>query len=75
MQIRSRDFWRPKSSKNSLSENGTSLHQESFTLNAPKQLKTLAAKHLCPDFVNFFINFENKRHFVLVPSPPVKVNS
>ena len=33
----------------------------------------LAAKHLCPDLVKFFINFENKRHFILVPSPPVKV--
>ena len=75
MQISSRDFWRPKTSKNSLSENGTSLNQESFTLNAPRWLKKVAVKDLWPDFLKFFINFENKRHFVLVPSPPIRVNS
>ena len=38
-------------------------------------MKMVKTKDLCLAFVKFFINFENKRHFVLVPSPPIKVIS
>ena len=30
---------------------------------------------LCLAFVRYVIGFENIRHFVLVPSPPMKKNS
>ena len=32
-------------------------------------------KDLCLAFVKYFINFENKRQFVLLPSPPMNVIS
>ena len=31
------------------------------------------AKELCLAIVKYFIDFENKRFFLLVPSPPIKV--
>ena len=73
MQIRSRDLLRPQNWKKSLRKNGTSLKHRSFSFSATREVFRITTKGLCPELVKYFIYFENKRFFVLVPSPQRKL--
>ena len=45
-----------------------------FYLKCTQITKKVSSKTSVPDLVKFFIKFENKLHFIMVPSPPIKVN-
>lgn len=70
MQIRSRDIL-----AKILNQNGNSLCLQTFKFVTIGLVKVVKGNKLCLVFVTCVISLENIRHFVLVPSPPMKMIS
>ena len=49
--------------------------RQQFYFNATGLVKMVSGNQLCLVFVKYIFSFKNKRHYVLVPSPPMKVIS
>ena len=69
MQIRPYDLLRPKHLWKHLSKNGTTFYCLLEAAGSFKTLPLLGTSFLCSGFLKYSFNFENKRHFLLVPSP------
>ena len=70
MQIRSRDVLLPKKFK---IKNGKRLCLQSLKFLTIRLVKMMRGNKLRLAFVKYVISFENIRHFVLVPSSPMKM--
>ena len=57
------------------SKNCNSLCFQPFRFVTIRWIKMVKGNELCLAFVRYVIGFENIRHFVLVPRPPMKNNS
>ena len=68
MQIMSRDLARPENLK---SKTATVYTNSNLT----GLVKMVTGNRLCVAFINFVFGFNNKRHYVLVPSPLIQVIS
>ena len=73
MQNRLCDLIRPKTWGKPLSRNGNSLQKGGLNRTGTGHILMTTTKELCLAIIKYFIGFGNKRFFLLVSSPPIKV--